>query len=148
MELENELQRMWAESTRRDLATLPAVLYIRAVHTDFSLEPILLVLEGVFRERKMSGHLARLHAFRKGYAAQRQRLAGVQSKPWTSETVIELARVYQVPPFENDYPIAPNDGRCPHCRAHVASAPTCAMFADRSVCSCRKCARRFVRIAK
>jgi hypothetical protein len=115
---------------------------------DFSLDPILMTLGSVFRERKMAGHLAKLETFRKGYLAQRQRLAGVQNRAWTSETVIELARVYQVPPFEHDYPVAPNDGRCPHCRAEVRTAPTVAVFADRTVLTCRKCSGRFVRVAK
>lgn len=124
------------------------VLYVRPVSDDFSLEPILTTLDGVFRSRGMAGHLAKLATFRKGYDAQRKRLAGVPNKTWTSETVIELARVYQIPPFERDYPVAPNDGRCPHCRAEVRTAPTVAVLADRSVCSCRKCSGRFVRLAK
>jgi hypothetical protein len=99
----------------------------------------------------MPTQLARLTAFREGYARQCQKLAGVQNKPWTSETILELARVYGVEPFKDMYPVAPNDGRCPHCRAEVRSAPVApvaGIYADRSVCSCRKCSARFVRLAK
>lgn len=103
----------------------------------------------MFRERSMRRHSEKLARFKAGYQAQRQKLAGARDKPWTSETILEVASVYQIPPLENRYPLAPKDGRCPHCRAEIAgreSAPVCGMYADRTVYECRKCTRRFVRI--
>jgi uncharacterized protein with PIN domain len=74
-----------------------------------------------------------------------------QDAPWTSETLLEPAAAYQVAPFADRYPIAPNDGRCPHCRAEIAgksAAPVCGVFADRALHACRKCGGRFLRINK
>lgn len=113
---------------------------------DFSLAPVIVELERLFREGGMRTQAAKLAAFKAGYERQRQRLAGVADKAWTSETVLELAAVYGIKPFANRYPLAPNDGRCPHCRAEIRSAPVVGIYADRSVCSCRKCSGRFVRM--
>jgi hypothetical protein len=75
-----------------------------------------------------------------------------EARPWTSEDLIELAAVYQLDPFgDGRYPLAPNDGRCPHSRAEVAgksAAPVARVYADRNLHSCRKCSERFVRISK
>jgi hypothetical protein len=103
----------------------------------------------VFREQNMRTHAAKLARFAAGYQAQRRKLATTRDKPWTSETVLELAAVYQIPPFADRYPIAHADGRCPHCRADVGgrtAAPVCEMYVDRTVYECRKCAKRFVRL--
>jgi hypothetical protein len=116
---------------------------------DFKLAPIIVELERVFQHRNMRGHAEKLARFKAGYEAQRERLARLRDKPWTSETVLELAAVYQVAPFAERYPVAPNDGRCTSCRADIAgrdAAPVCAKFADRTLYECRKCARRFVRL--
>jgi len=116
---------------------------------DFKLEPVVLELERIFREKGMRGHAAKLAKFKAGYRAQLEKLATMRDKPWTSETVLELAAVYQVAPFTKRYPVVPDDKRCPFCRADLAgnnAAPVCAMFADRSLYECRQCARRFLRL--
>jgi hypothetical protein len=50
-------------------------------------------LERLFRERQMRTQLAELARFKAGYEAQRKKLAGAVDKPWTSETMLELAAV-------------------------------------------------------
>ena len=118
----------------------------------FSLEPVIAELERVFRDGKMPAYAAKLAAFKAGYQAQQQRLARMrEDRPWTSETLLELAAVYQVAPFTDRYPVAPSDGRCVHCRAEVAgksAAPVVGVFADRALHACRKCSGRFVRVNK
>lgn len=118
---------------------------------NFSLGPVIVELERIFREKNMRGHAEKLARFKTGYRAQLQKMSGLRDKPWTSETVLELAAVYQVQPFAERYPVAPEDGRCPLCRAPTAgrdAAPVVAMFADRTLYECRSCTRRFVRIKK
>jgi hypothetical protein len=114
------------------------------------LAPVIAELERVFRAGNMKAYVAKLAAF-KADLAQQQRLARMrEDRQWTSETVLELAAVYQLAPFADKYPLAPQDGRCVHCRAEVAgksAAPVCGVFADRAVHACRKCGGRFVRIS-
>jgi hypothetical protein len=87
---------------------------------DFSLAPLLGQLAQIFRERGLTSQLARLEAFAAGYRKQSDRIARMRDAPYTSETIIELAAIYQMEPFADRYPLAPNDGRCPHCRAEIA----------------------------
>lgn len=118
---------------------------------DFSLSPLLGQLAQIFRERGLTSQLARLEAFAAGYRKQHERIARMRDKPYTSETIMELAAVYQLAPFANRYPLAPNDGRCPHCRAEIAgrsAAPVAHVYGDRNVHSRRACKGRFVRLAK
>lgn len=116
----------------------------------FSLAPVIAELERAFQ--KMPAYSAKLAQFKAGYLAQQQRLARMRDdRPWTSETLLELAAVYGVAPFADRYPVAPSDGRCVHCRAEVAgksAAPVVSVFADRNLHACRKCGGRFVRMSK
>lgn len=130
------------------LAASFCLLYTGAASDSFSLGPVIVELERIFREKNMQGHATKLAKFKAGYRAQLEKIATMRDKPWMSETVLELAAVYQVQPFAERYPLAPDDGRCPFCRADVAgrdAAPVVAMFADRTLYECRKSSRRFVR---
>lgn len=118
----------------------------------FSLAPLILDLERVFRDGGMKAYAAKLAAFKAGYQSQQDRLARMrEDRPWTSETLLEFAAVYQLAPFAERYPMAPNDGRCVHCRAEVAgksAAPVVNVYADRNLHACRRCGGRFVRMSK
>lgn len=122
------------------------MLYKCAVADDFRWRPVLARLSREFEARNMRAFMTSLERFRAGYEAQLKRLASMRFPPWTSETVLELAARFQVPPFQEFYLIAPKDGRCPHCRVDLSKEGpvTEAVMADRTLLACRACGKRWL----
>ncbi|MDB4988284.1 MAG: hypothetical protein JWN04_3462, partial [Myxococcaceae bacterium] len=99
--------------------------------------------------RKCSARSAPDVQFKTGYRAQLAKIETIRERPFTSETVIELAAVFHVEPFADRYPIAPDEKRCPWCRVDLAgrnAAPLCGVFADRTLYEWRSCSKRFLRV--
>jgi hypothetical protein len=118
-----------------------------SVADDFTWGPVLQALEGELRARGMRGHLELLVQFRRRYDRAARRLHGMSRPPWTTETIVELAACFQLPPFADYYPVAPRDNRCVHCRADLSSrevATVRAVLPDRVLHSCKHCGGRWL----
>jgi len=122
-------------------------VYIRPVSDDFRWAAVIAELERVFRTRNMRDHLELLLRFKERYDRQSRKLSGMSRPPWTTESLVELAAVFQVEPFTDMYPVAPQDRRCPHCRADLSPrevATVRAVFSDRTLHSCKHCTGRWL----
>jgi hypothetical protein len=114
---------------------------------DFQWGPLIQELDRVLRERDMRDHLKLLAHFRAGYERQVRKLSGMSRPPWTTAMIVELAAIFQLPPFQEYYAVAPRDGRCPHCRADLSGkevATVRAALPDRTLHSCKHCRGRWL----
>jgi hypothetical protein len=117
------------------------------VSDDFRWATLIADLEREFAKRNMRDHLALLARFKDGYERQSRRLAGMPRPPWTTEMLVELAAIFQLPPFQEFYPVVPRDKRCPHCRADLSSREVQtirAVLSDRSLHGCKHCGGRWL----
>jgi hypothetical protein len=117
------------------------------VSGDFTWGPVIAELERAFRVRGMRNHLGLLQQFRTGYERQARKLSGMARPPWTTESLVELAACFQIAPFAEMYPVLPGDRRCPQCRADLSArevATVRAVFADRTLHSCKHCGGRWL----
>lgn len=104
-------------------------------------------LELELRKRNMREQLARLADFSVGYERQSRRLMGLALPPWTTEMLVELAAMFQLPPVASYYPVLPRDNRCPHCRADLSGrevATIRAAISDRTLHGCKHCSGRWL----